>query len=148
MTRTHHRTFSLLAIFVLVAAAQFDSIRAAHAGTEPSEPDITVEFIPDEPGTVGTMSASGCNIDVCIYLYGSGLTVDKWETTGTVTSSTCSYARFYADDTLIATSSTICSSGSGTLKATWNNPGWFADGTQLCNSWSGISGYPCKTVHD
>lgn len=109
--------------------------------------DLLVEFTPDTSGEITILSASGCNYDVCIYLTGSGLTVDKWRTTGYVTSNECSRAKFWANGDLIKTSSLYCPSTSGTLSVTWDNPGRFADGTKACNSWTNVTGYPCKTIY-
>lgn len=93
---------------------------------------------------VGTEDASGCNIDVCIALEGTGLTVDRWRTTGYESGSHCNYVYFWRNDTIIRTHY-VC--GTGQLATSWNSPGSFSDGDVLCNTWSGISGKPCKTIH-
>lgn len=118
------------------------------AGWSVQEGDLLIEFTPDSDEPVlSLLSASGCNVDVCIYLTGSGLTVDRWRTTGYVTSNECSRARFRANGSIIKSSSLYCPSSSGTLSATWDNPGRFANGTQACNSWTNVTGYPCKTIY-
>lgn len=93
------------------------------------------------------LDASGCNGDVCIWLTGSGLYVDNWETRGYPDSYRCSYARFWRNGQVIATSETACG-GSGTVFYSSYGSGWFADGTQLCNTWTNLAGKPCKTVRD
>lgn len=121
----------------------------AASGEVPSQVRLVrVRFIPDNgpDSDASAMDAAGCNQNVCIALTGSGTYLSKWRTTATVTSSTCSYARFHRNDTVIRTSATICSPGSGTLEAIWQSPGYFTDGDKLCNSWNGISGYPCKYI--
>lgn len=34
----------------------------------------------------------------------------------------------------------------GGVSSYWPSPGYFAVGTQLCNSWTGIVGKPCETI--
>lgn len=143
------RTLIILLLFASTVAAASPATASSDPGPGFAAPDGTVPtawFEPDDPDAVTVSSATGCNVDVCIALTGSGLTVDKWETRGYVTGAQCSYARYLRNDSVIATSGTVCSSGAGWLVSTWNNPGTFADGTILCNTWSGITGKPCKTV--
>ena len=129
------------------SAAAPDPPRGNADGWSVRDGDLLIEFTPDSATTdVALMSASGCNVDVCIYLTGSGLTVDQWRTTGYVTSNECSRARFWANGSIIKSSSLYCPSSSGTLSTTWFSPGRFANGTQACNSWTNVTGYPCKTI--
>ncbi len=110
--------------------------------------DVVVTFTPGkaDPGGAAVEDASGCNINVCIYLTGSGLVLSQWRTTAYVASATCTRASFWANGTRVRQSATYCSSGPGTISATWTNPGSFTNGTQACNSWTVVSGYPCKTI--
>lgn len=145
---------SSLTVLLLVTAALAGGTATADASDDPDagfvnvgDPDVTVWFESDVLGGGPTIQdASGCNDAVCIYLKGSGTYLSEWKTTATVSGSTCSYARFHRNGSVIRTSSTICSSGSGTLVAIWDSPGYFSDGDKLCNSWYGISGYPCKYI--
>lgn len=140
--------YLVLGVLLVTSAAPASAARPGSGdanGWVVQDGDLTVEFTPD--GGFTTQSASGCNVNVCIYLTGTGLTVDRWRTTGYVTAGTCSRARFHANDTIIKTSSLHCPSTSGTLSATWDNPGRFANNTQACNSWTNVSGYPCKTIY-
>lgn len=140
-------TAVLLAVSLLAGPAGAASTQPDPGAINVGDPDVTTYFVPDGlGGGPTTQDASGCNDNVCIYLKGSGLYLDEWRTSASVSSSTCSYARFHRNGSVIRTSSTVCSTGSGTLVAIWDNPGWFSDGDQLCNSWYGISGYPCKTI--
>jgi hypothetical protein len=142
-------------VAVLVVTLLLIPMGAAHARQAPTategwsvqDGDLLIEFTPESPDDAVTLlSASGCNVDVCIYLTGSGLTVDRWRTTGYVTSNECSRARFWANGSIVKASSLFCPSSSGTLSATWESPGRFANGTQACNSWTNVTGYPCKTI--
>lgn len=92
---------------------------------------------------VGTEDASGCNVAVCIFLKGSGTTVDSWTTDGYASGYHCNYAHFWRNGS-VTRSVYVC--GTGTNTTTWNSPGTFSDGDELCNTWSGISGKPCKTI--
>lgn len=103
-----------------------------------------VQAGPAHAQEVGIEAASGCNIDVCIFLDGSGLTVTKWRTTGSVSGYQCGYAYFWRNGAVIRT---IYACGSGTVSATWNSPGNFAHGDELCNTWTVASGTPCKTIY-
>ncbi len=114
---------------------------------------VVPEIILAQPRTgtrdedMSPLDASGCNGDVCIWLTGSGLQVDNWETRGYPDSYRCGYAKFWRNGQVIATSNTACG-GSGTVFYSSYGSGWFADGTQLCNTWTNLAGKPCKTVSD
>lgn len=99
---------------------------------------------PPAAAQIQPMGASGCNVNVCIEVDGSGLQVTNWRTTASNSTYRCEYAYFKRNGNVIKV---LSDCGSGTLSATWSNPGWFSDGDQLCNTWSGISGQPCVTVH-
>lgn len=158
--RLRRNGFGGLAAMLLLALASSAAIASPASAVEQNDgaraPDmesgnvrlVRVRFIPagETDGEASIMDASGCNQNVCIVLTGTGTYLSKWRTTASVTSATCSYARFHRNDSVIRTSATICSSGSGTLEAIWESPGYFTDGDKLCNSWNGISGYPCKYI--
>jgi hypothetical protein len=97
------------------------------------------------------MSASGCNSNVCIYVGGTGLIVNSWETTGYYGGTKnpfCTYAAYWAPtNVLYETSVSVCA-GPGTYYSYLPSaPVWFPNNTQICNTFVGISGKPCKTVH-
>jgi len=92
------------------------------------------------------LSASTCSYSVCIYVTGTGLNVSNWSTSGYISKSMCSTAKFLVNGAEWA-SSHVCGSADTELEADWVDPGNFANGTQLCNTWTGISGEPCATVH-
>lgn len=145
---------SMIGVVVGTVLALTSSAVAAGSETDQGEvarhDDMTVDFTPGERslsmGDVSVQDASGCNGNVCIYLTGTGLVVDRWRTTAYVSSAKCVSASFWANGVRVRQSATYCTSGAGTISSTWNSPGPFADGTQACNSWSGVSGYPCKTI--
>jgi hypothetical protein len=93
------------------------------------------------------MSASTCSDAICIFVVGSGLNVSNWSTTAYISKSMCSTAKFLDDGTEIASGVKTCGSAGDELESIWSDPGNFPNGTQLCNTWSGISGKPCITVH-
>jgi len=105
----------------------------------------------DSYSAVRPLSASGCNQEVCIIITGSGLKVTGWQTTGEYTGAKdpfCTYSVYWAPgNTVYATGIVVCG-GQGTYY------GYFADvpivwttNIQICNTWAGIPGKPCETVH-
>jgi hypothetical protein len=92
-------------------------------------------------------SADTCSGSVCIYVVGTGLTVSNWTTTAVLSKTMCSTARYLDDGVVIATSGSTCGTSGEQLASDWPSPGSFPNGTQLCNTWSGVSGEPCITVH-
>lgn len=99
---------------------------------------------PPATAQVQPMGASGCNVNVCIDVDGSGLQVTNWRTTASTSTYRCEYAYFKRNGNVIKV---LSDCGSGTLSANWSSPGWFSHGDKLCNTWSGISGQPCVTVY-
>lgn len=53
---------------------------------------------------------------------------------------------FYDNGTLIAQGSTLCGSEQS-FQVTWNDPGYFAPYTELCNTWAGIPGRACEEIY-
>lgn len=124
-----------------VAAADTDG---ADGGWTAREGDVTVTFTP--AGDASANDSSGCDGRVCIILTGSGVTLGQWRTTAAVSTADCASARFWSNGALVRSSGTYCSSGPGTLTATWDAPSRFPDNTTACNSWTDITGYPCQTI--
>jgi hypothetical protein len=94
-------------------------------------------------------SATGCNQSVCIYLYGTGLVVNQWNTDVT-SGSNCTQAAYHENSSVIAVSNILCD-GPGYYLSEWSNPGpdggYFPNNTKLCNTWLNNRGYPCEYVH-
>ncbi len=96
--------------------------------------------------SISPQTASGCNQYVCIYVEGSGTQVTYWSTTAALPHSMCTVANYWADGVLVYEGNTKCGSSGGQVSSYWSNPGHFAVGTQLCNTWTGIAGKPCEVV--
>jgi len=90
-------------------------------------------------------SAFGCNLAVCIYVFGALLHVNDWDTSAANSTYRCSYAAYWAGGSVIATTNSVCASGD--FWAFWGINRSFSNNTQLCNTWIGISGRPCIRVH-
>jgi hypothetical protein len=84
---------------------------------------------------------------VCIFVTGSGLNVSDWTTTVKLPKTMCSTAHFLVNGVLVVNGPNICGTSGNELGADWSNPGNFANGTSLCNTWTGVSGEACITVH-
>jgi hypothetical protein len=91
-------------------------------------------------------TASGCNQSVCIYVEGSGTQVTYWSTTAALPASMCTVAKYWASGALVYEGNTKCGSSGAEVSSYWSDPGYFAVGTQLCNTWTGIPGKPCETI--
>ena len=98
-------------------------------------------------GGVSPDSANTCGGPVCIFVTGSGLNVSDWVTTVYLSRSMCSSADFIVNGIVWVTGQNTCGSANEELGSNWSDPGNFANGTVLCNTWSGISGEACITVH-
>jgi len=96
--------------------------------------------------SVQPLSASGCNQSVCIYVTGSGTDVTNWSTSATLPASMCTVADYWADGNLVYQGNDKCGSGGASVSSYWPEPGYFAPGTQLCSTWTGIAGRPCEIV--
>ncbi len=108
---------------------------------------VTRTASPTTPtSSVEPLSASGCNQSVCIYVTGSGTDVTNWSTSATLPGSMCTVADYWADQNLVYQGNEKCGSGGTSVSSYWPQPGYFPAGTQLCNTWSNISGRPCESV--
>lgn len=109
-----------------------------------STPTATVE---EAHSGVTPDSASGCNQSVCIWVYGRGYTVTKWDTVVGDHPYVCSFAAYLGPpNTIEATSNEVC--GSGQLYSIWPGTHTFTQKTEICNTWANVSGKPCETVHN
>ena len=122
-------------------------IRALASGLQEHAATASSSAAAISPQLVHPMSASGCNDLVCIEVTGSGLEVTKWYTAAysVDTEDICAYPIFWVDGEADIVGEEIC----GTLLEAWDDePEWFENNTHLCNSWPGVAGKPCETVHD
>lgn len=129
MYRTKHLNSACLIVGILIAAGSILwSGLPANASVEP------------EP-----LAQTSCVGNTCQTIVNSGLNVTDWSTGTTVPISMCTYARFYQNGTLIATSSSTCIPAGTSASSNWD-PGSFPAGTSLCSSWSGVAGKPCTPI--
>ena len=111
-----------------------------------STPDAVVHAPVPSTGILPP-SANGCSGPVCIFVTGTGLHVSDWATSLSLSRSMCSTASFLVDGVLWASGVNQCGASGDELVSDWSDPGNFPNGTVLCNTWSGVSGKPCETVH-
>lgn len=99
---------------------------------------------------VGTQSASVSDGDVYMHVEGTGLYVDYVYTRAAPPDDLWTRAYYWADDVLVAQSGWVWVEGSQgeEVASQWDAQRTFPDGTRICVSWEGITGYPCATVHD
>lgn len=136
-TLAHVVAAGLLIVAVGTLTAEVASASPAEVTIHSAVPSIGI--MPD--------SANGCASSVCIYVTGTGLNVSDWATSVYLTKSMCSTASFWVNGVLWASGVNQCDSAGDELVSDWSDPGNFANGTVLCNTWSGVSGKPCETVH-
>lgn len=99
-----------------------------------------------KPRTVQRQSAFGCTANVCIYVFGQGTYVSDWDTSAANGYGYfCSFAAYYTNASINATSNQVC--GSGDFWAYWNIRYNFPKDTVLCNRWVGFAGTPCELVY-
>ena len=136
----------LTALLAMALVAWLAAPAAGQTATEDERSELEVEVIPlDESGSE-PQDAQGCNGQVCIRVEGTGLVVDSWETWFDAPAATCTQAQFIRDGSVINQSNPICSDGPARFRVTWDNPGSYPHGTQLCNTWTNATGQPCITV--
>lgn len=104
----------------------------------------SVSYTAAHPDLVKPASASGCNEQVCIDVSGDGLFVSQWATTAFTLTGGCYYAYYHAQSFSV-TSPQLCGSA-GTFYDESGPAGYYQDGEELCNNWSGIQGYPCIEI--
>ncbi len=131
-----------LAAGLMIVAVGTLTAQAAAAVT----PDVALNSAAPSIG-ITPDSANGCASSVCIYVTGTGLHVSDWTTSVALSRSMCSTASFLVNGVLWASGVNQCGSAGNELVSDWSSPGNFPNGTVLCNTWSGVSGKPCETVH-
>lgn len=118
------------------------------SGAASSQPYATIE---GRDRGFTTMDASGCNKRVCIILQsenGSGPKITYWGTTANNLENkyVCTYAAFWVAGKVDGTTPSACDDFDEWQAYNKTMPRTFADGTQLCNTWVGFAGKPCKEV--
>jgi hypothetical protein len=136
-TLAHVVAAGLLIVAVGTLTAEVASAAPVEVTAHSAVPSIRI--MPD--------SANGCSSSVCIYVTGTGLNVSDWATSVALTKTMCSTASFLVNGVLWASGVNQCGSAGDELVSDWSDPGNFPNGTVLCNTWSGVSGKPCETVH-
>jgi hypothetical protein len=136
-TLAHALAAGLLVVAVGTLTAQAASASSPDVALTSAVPNIGI--IPD--------SANGCSSSVCIYVTGTGLHVSDWTTSVALSRSMCSTASFLVNGVLRASGVNQCGGAGDELVSDWSSPGNFPNGTVLCNTWSGVAGKPCETVH-
>ena len=102
----------------------------------------TVAVQPPRPAEATTWSY--CSAGVCQVLDYSGTTVNYWRTQGYSGSSySCHTAKFWVNGGLYDTEYKC---GTNWITEYGPAPRTWSSGTQLCASWSGISGMVCKNM--
>jgi hypothetical protein len=136
-TLAHALAAGLMVVAVGTLTAQVASASAPGVTLNSAVPGIRI--MPD--------SANGCSSAVCIYVTGTGLHVSDWTTSVALSRSMCSTASFLVNGVLRASGVSQCGGAGDELVSDWSSPGNFPNGTVLCNTWSGVAGKPCETVH-
>jgi hypothetical protein len=98
-------------------------------------------------GAIKPMSASGCNVNVCISVSGTREYVSNWTTTA-YGNEGCIRA-YFMDWAGEHPGPVICPNGTGpgVYYDTTGPTGLYHNGEQLCNFWERMSGLPCITIH-
>lgn len=118
----------------------------AHLGIVPNQGPQSVTTAPT-PRTAHPNDASGCNANVCIWVYGNGLTVNKWDTTGNSSVATCTFSVYWAPgNAVFSTGQEVCGGPGLYYGYEADVPFSFVTTTQVCVSWVYIPGKPCETV--
>jgi hypothetical protein len=135
--RRRERRLPVLVVATLIvgAVSVVGPVQAASGATEPTGSTVT-----------SPLTASGCNQNVCIYVVGSGTQVTKWETTAVLPAAMCTVAKYWANGVVIYEGTIKCGSSGAQVLSYWSDPGYFAPGTQVCNTWTNVPGRPCETI--
>jgi hypothetical protein len=94
-------------------------------------------------------SASGCNKQTCIFVWGNGRHVSYWSTTGSDTFAyRCTQPGFWVGGIVAFYGSLYCSSNDFYYSLGLSNYNFTGTGNlQICNTWvNGPAGHPCETV--
>ena len=120
-----------------------------------SLPRATQKALANVPrqGVVQPRSASGCNVSVCIMIEGESTTVTQWATqylnSGSMNCREAFFEYTHNGYTGRYVGPYICpETPDGVFYDSTGPSGYFADGTQLCNTWSDASGRPCEYIEE
>ena len=113
---------------------------------------------PNEPGpnggvhTVGYTyvradNAQGCNQAVCIQLTGQGLFVSDWYTYAYFANGQETFAVDWVNGSIYSTGPLDNVPPGAYGYDNYEVEAYFANGSQLCNTWFADNGKPCETVH-
>jgi hypothetical protein len=128
--------------------AQMTMADLAKIGIHPDMgPKIEDAFLGAKPARPDT--ASRCQQEVCIYIRGSGLTVNSWETTGDYDGPTpvCTYSVYWAPaNTIYATGAAVCGGEGLYVGYDKDTPIIWGSPVTVCNTWTEMFGKPCVGV--
>ncbi len=113
---------------------------------------------PNEPGPSGGVhtvgytyvhadSAKGCNQAVCINIIGQGLFVSEWNTTAYFVNGQETFAVDWVNGSIYSTGPLDNVPPGAYGYDDYAVESYFANGSQLCNTWFADNGKPCETVH-
>lgn len=146
----------MLAVLTVAFGAVSPNISSASTPTDREiasvvNDDVTVWFVPG--AAVRPMSASDCDGDVCIAVYGDYNYIGTWDTqayyNGTGTKCTVPhYIHFTLANgaTEVRTGGQLCASTPGVFYAEWNPNRNFDNGLAI-NTWDGFTGSPNVVIN-
>lgn len=142
----------IVATGAITAAAGLAGTGTAHAGTLPTHNTAghsTRPAIKTFKSGAHPDSASGCNQQTCIYVWGNGRHVSYWSTTGTAAFGyRCTQPAFWVGGVVGFYGSLYCSSNDFYYSLGLSNYNFTGTGNlQVCNTWvNGPKGKPCETI--
>lgn len=136
---------------ITAAAAGLAGVGTAHASTLPSHntPDKARHAVKTFKTRTHIASASGCNQQTCIFVWGNGAHVSAWSTTGSTNFAyRCTQPAFWVGGQVAFYGSLYCSSNDFYYSLGLSNYTFPGRGNlQICNTWvNGPRGKPCETV--
>lgn len=137
----------LAAAAVLPAAANGAAAATAHSPTPTVKHESTARVGHRATTAIAPRSAYGCNQDVCISIIGNGTFVKSWATSAYPNYAyRCTWANYWANGKLLLSGALQCRSDyyyySNAIIGTQVKAG-----SQVCNTWFGIPGKPCESIH-
>jgi hypothetical protein len=143
----------VMATGVMTAAAGLAGAGVAHASALPTHTHSLAGKAKPAVKTFKTSvhpdSASGCNQQTCIFVWGNGAHVSYWSTTGqTNYAYRCTQPAAWIGGTVAYYGNLYCSSNSFYYSTLLSNYTFTGTGNlQVCNTWvNGPKGKPCETI--
>jgi hypothetical protein len=141
----------VMATGVMTAAAGLAGAGMAQAASLPSHslPAKAKPAVKTFKTAVHPDSASGCNQQTCIFVWGNGAHVSYWSTTGSTTrADRCTQAAAWIGGTIAYYGDLYCSTNSFYYSLLLSNYTFGGTGNlQVCNTWvNGPKGKPCETI--